>query len=471
MMPEVRRFPRGIVLAGALACAFLFLPRDALAQARVSVLCYHAFRDAPLKKDPYSFSLEQLASHIAGLKKQGIRFVSVGDLLAGRVTGSNNVLVSVDDGHRSVYDAYRKVFRPNGIRPLLAIYPNVIGKKEYALTWGQLAELAAAGCDVAAHGYYHLRINRKLSEENPRGFRREINGSKKKLEEKLGRRIAVFVYPYGVRSEITIRALKEAGYRCAFTIDRGPVAAPVMPGNGAFELSRYMVTRGNWNYCYNRVLQNSRIVATAAPVTERRIARAPRRSETIPRPERVKALQSRLTETASKKTERTAKTVKRKGERADISLEKKDGARDSMVAVAARPRRMLVREVPSRRNIEPPPLPLSRDAVTVAAPVQRVATNVKRDNLVEEWGGMSAVAAPLYEPGSDDDTRREAVSREHALAGAPEFSAPAPPDRMKRDYRDIRRRSLRTYRDVIEAVREKIDGIRRAIRNYAVKNW
>ena len=57
----------------------------------------------------------------------------------GRITGTKNVLVTIDDGNRSVYEAFQKVFKPNGIRPLLAIYPNIIDKKKYALTWDQLA--------------------------------------------------------------------------------------------------------------------------------------------------------------------------------------------------------------------------------------------------------------------------------------------------------------------------------------------
>lgn len=455
-----RRFPWRAVIAAAVACAIIPLSRDAFARARVSVLCYHAFRDAPLKRDPYGFTLDELASHIADLKKRGIRFVSARDVLAGRVDGSNNVLVTVDDGHRSVHEAYRRVFRPNGIRPLLAIYPNVIGKKDYALTWEQLSELAAAGCDVAAHGYYHLKINRKLHEESPRGFRKEIVGSRERLEEKLGRRISIFVYPFGVRSDVTVRAVKEAGYRCAFTIDRGAVAAPVAPGDVAFELPRYMVTRSNWDYCYGRVMKNSGTVAVAAPAAEIKVARATRRAEP------AVALLARASEAPARTPERAVKA----GKAVNGGLKQQarpSAAKDAKLSQESRPR-----EVASRRKIEEPSLPPSRDAITMAAPVQRVATSVRRDSLLEEWGGMSAVAAPLYEPDAGEGTAREPGSPEQSLEGAAaDISAPAPPDRMKRDYRDIRSRSLRTYRDLIKVVREKIDGIRKAIRNYAVRNW
>ena len=464
------RFRGALALAAVLACALLAMPRAAAAQARVSVLCYHAFRDAPLKKDPYGFTLEELASHIADLKKEGVRFISAADLLAGRVTGSNNVLVTVDDGHRSVYDAYREVFRPNGIRPLLAIYPNIIGKKDYALTWEQLAELAARGCDVAAHGFYHLKINRKLYEESPRDFAREITGSKKMLEEKLNRKITIFVYPFGVRSDITVRAVREAGYRCAFTIDRGAVTAPIALGDGAFELSRYMVTRGNWNYCFNQVMKNARSVAAAATLVEdRRIAREARRPLPGARPDPgAGTLLARETETAAKKPRRETKGAV---EPAKSRIKKKDEAAPPSVTAAKPAGAAPVPAPPPARKVELSPADLHRESVTVAAPVQRVATAVRPDRLVEEWGGLSAVAAPRAGlPAARDETLYAPAARD-ALPGAAEFSAPRPPDAMKRDYREIRRRSSGVYRDVLGIVRDKVEGIRKAVRKYAVKNW
>ncbi len=228
----------------------------AYAQSSASVLCYHAFLEK--KRDNFCFTLDELNAHIAQLRKEGFRFVSIKDIIGGKTEGTKNLLVTVDDGNKSVYEAYKKVFKPNGIRPLLGIYPNIIGKMNYALTWEQLIELANDGCDIAAHGYYHLKINQRLLDEHPAHFRKEIFGSKKVLEEKLGRKIAVFVYPFGLRTEAGARALKEAGYQYAFTINRGKIDMPLVHTDANLQLPRYMVTRTGWKSCLHSVVRNSK---------------------------------------------------------------------------------------------------------------------------------------------------------------------------------------------------------------------
>src|SRR5208337_1556199 len=255
------------------ACAVLFLlitagmTANAYGQSSASVLCYHAFLEK--KRDNFCFTLDELNSHITQLRKEGFRFVSVDDIISGRAVGTKNVLITVDDGNKSVYEAYKKVFKPNGIRPLLGIYPNIIGKKNYALTWEHLIELADDGCDIAAHGYYHLKINQRLFDDHPTYFRKEIYGSKKVLEEKLNRKISIFIYPFGLRTEVATRALKDAGYRYAFTIDRGRIDMPLAHKEGNLQLPRYMVTRTGWKYCFSSVVRNSR---SKIPVKVARIA-------------------------------------------------------------------------------------------------------------------------------------------------------------------------------------------------------
>ncbi len=261
-VPGRRRLSR-VCLWGAvapvLALSVMMGPSAVFAaESSVSVLCYHSFLEKK-KMDPFSFTIDELNSQITQLKKEGFRFVSINDVIGGRISGTRNVLVTVDDGNKSVYEAYQKVFRPNGIRPLLGIYPNIIiNKKHYALTWEQLAELANGGCDIAAHGYFHLKVNKKLNDKNPAYFKKEIFLVKKVLEEKLNRKITVFVYPFGLRDDLTIKTLREAGYRYAFTINNGRIDIPLGGGDRPYELPRYMVTRTSWKYCFNSVMKNAR---------------------------------------------------------------------------------------------------------------------------------------------------------------------------------------------------------------------
>jgi peptidoglycan/xylan/chitin deacetylase (PgdA/CDA1 family) len=210
------------------------------ARADLYVLCYHSFLGKT--NVPYDFTLEELKAHLDYFKQKGFRFVSYRDLMAGAVSGKKNILVSIDDGNHSVFKAYHEVFKPMGIKPLLAIYPNIIGKKDYVMNWAQLKSLVDDGCDIAAHGYFHLKLNKKLYEQNRRDFLQEITKSKKMLEEKLGITITSFAYPFGLAIEETEKALRDAGYKTGFTIVGKAMHLP-LERNNAYMLPRFMLTR------------------------------------------------------------------------------------------------------------------------------------------------------------------------------------------------------------------------------------
>jgi peptidoglycan/xylan/chitin deacetylase (PgdA/CDA1 family) len=210
------------------------------ARADLYVLCYHSFLGKT--NVPYDFTIEELKAHLDYFKQKGFRFVSYRDLMSGNISGKKNILVSIDDGNHSVFKAYHEVFKPMGIKPLLAIYPNIIGKKEYVMNWAQLKSLVDDGCDIAAHGYFHLKLNKKLYEQNRRDFLQEITKSKKMLEEKLGITITSFAYPFGIAIEETVKTLRDAGYKTGFTIVGKAMHLP-LERNNAYMLPRFMLTR------------------------------------------------------------------------------------------------------------------------------------------------------------------------------------------------------------------------------------
>jgi peptidoglycan/xylan/chitin deacetylase (PgdA/CDA1 family) len=210
----------------------------------VFVLCYHSFRGKD--KIPTDVSISELRNQLDHLKNNGYRFVTFSQIERGLLKGQKNILITIDDGNRSIIEADEKVFKPMGIKPLLGIYPNLIGKKDYALNWEELKKLSDEGFDIASHGYYHLPLSEKFFNTDKTGFTNEIFKSKKMLKEKLGRSIDVFIYPNGVRNETAKKMLKEAGYKYAFTIVWGQVELPLNSNADPYELHRYMVSR-NFN--------------------------------------------------------------------------------------------------------------------------------------------------------------------------------------------------------------------------------
>ncbi|MCX8123647.1 MAG: polysaccharide deacetylase family protein [Spirochaetes bacterium] len=222
------------------------------AKNKVYVLVYHTFMG---KKVKYDISLDEFRNQMIELKTNGFTFVTFNDIKQGKIQGDKNICITIDDGHKTVLDAYYSVLKPLGIKPMLGINTFIIGKKPYVLTWEELKSLVHEGCSVASHGYFHLFINDELYTKNYRYFKLEVFESKKMLEEKLGITVDTFVYPFGVVTEIGKQALAQAGYTYAFTIKWGAVSLPLVPNN--LELPRYMY-QNNWHAIAQAIIHKSK---------------------------------------------------------------------------------------------------------------------------------------------------------------------------------------------------------------------
>ncbi|MGO8693009.1 MAG: polysaccharide deacetylase family protein [Rectinemataceae bacterium] len=210
---------------------------------RAFILCWHTF----LGKEsiPTDFTLAEFAAQIDELRSIGYRFVTMEDLIFGRIRGPLNLVVTIDDGHRTVPSAYEKVLAPRGIVPAIFIYPAVIGTTFFAMKDAGVRELSDGGCIVGAHGYHHLYINQYLYDHDRAMFDEEIFKAKVKVEAITRLPAYIFAYPYGAYSGITIRELKVAGYRFAFAVRRGFVYADSRL-NSPYELPRTVVRRDQW---------------------------------------------------------------------------------------------------------------------------------------------------------------------------------------------------------------------------------
>jgi peptidoglycan/xylan/chitin deacetylase (PgdA/CDA1 family) len=88
--------------------------------------------------------------------------------------------------------------------------------RELFLTWDDARRLAGAGMAIGSHSRSHPTLAR-LSEAEQLG---ELAGSKRLLEDRLGRPVAALAYPYGwpgATTDATRRLAREAGYRIAFS--------------------------------------------------------------------------------------------------------------------------------------------------------------------------------------------------------------------------------------------------------------
>lgn len=108
----------------------------------------------------------------------------------------------------------------------------LLGGGEY-LTWDQVREMA--GNPLVTIGD-HTLSHRSIPSESEIKMRDEIISAKNILEEKLGRAVNVFAYPYGATNGLAEQILKEAGFVAAVTSTRG-LACAKLP----YELSRVRI--------------------------------------------------------------------------------------------------------------------------------------------------------------------------------------------------------------------------------------
>jgi len=226
------------------------------------VLCYHTF--STNFSSAINFPPEVFKNHLKTLQEAGYRFVSWKDLLSHQIQGGKNILLTIDDGNISVRHI-EPLLDAMGISPILFIYPAIIGRVKYALTWEDLDRLTKKGWTIGAHGYNHLYVNQKLYTTDPQAFFREIRLSKQVLEKHLHQEITLFGYPFGVYSTVTIETLQKEKYAYGFTIAGKPTTWP--PAD-PYQIPRYLMTPGMWHALSHR-LTATNLLASRNPESNR----------------------------------------------------------------------------------------------------------------------------------------------------------------------------------------------------------
>lgn len=218
------------------------------------ILCYHTF----LSKPQFStdFSISEFRSQIQELQSAGFKFVQWKDIVQNKIKGKKNILVVIDDGNISTFPAYTQVLKPLGIKPMVALYPGIIGSRKFALTWEQVKSMQADGLEIASHGYFHMYFSQKYHDSNPKEFKDEIFLSKKILSDHLGQPIHEIVYPFGVSSEVAKQMIHEAGYLYAFSLRQAALVTPVSPGE-ALDIPRFMITRGEKRAIFEQIIKET----------------------------------------------------------------------------------------------------------------------------------------------------------------------------------------------------------------------
>ena len=140
---------------------------------------------------------------------------------AGRQRGL--VGITFDDGYVNVLEAAVPELQRRGFTATVFIISGRLsGTNDWdegpawpLLSGGQVGELATAGMEIGSHGATHVRLAGLDAEQ----LEAEVSGSRASLGELLGTPVRGFAYPYGSMDAAARRAVHEAGYDYACSVE------------------------------------------------------------------------------------------------------------------------------------------------------------------------------------------------------------------------------------------------------------
>ena len=197
----------------------------------VPILVYHRF--GPSLTDDMTVTTPVFEGQLRTMQEHGHTVTPLRDLLAALADSraalpAGAVVLTLDDGHRTVYTDLFPLLVRHRIPVTLFIYPTAISNASYALTWEQLIEMKASGLvDVQSHTFWHPNFNverrRLAAPAYERFVQDQFVKSKAILEQRLSGKVDLLAWPFGIYDDQLMQWAQAAGYVAAFTIDRRPV--------------------------------------------------------------------------------------------------------------------------------------------------------------------------------------------------------------------------------------------------------
>ena len=210
----------------------------------IPILLYHRF--APTSSNGFTVTVSEFREQMTYLKTHGYRVIPLRTLVdyylgQGPPPPSRSVVITIDDGHVSVYRYAFPILKSLGFPATLFIYPCCIQNASYALNWAQLREMANQGMEIGSHTRYHPNFKTERRRLAPAAYEelvaRELTSSRKILEERLQVPVRYLSYPFGYHDQILEGKAYQAGYQAMLTISRRPCT----PNSSRGTLGRYII--------------------------------------------------------------------------------------------------------------------------------------------------------------------------------------------------------------------------------------
>ncbi|MBU1998869.1 MAG: polysaccharide deacetylase family protein [Candidatus Omnitrophica bacterium] len=227
-----------VILLGVLT---LWLVNLARTKYVIPILMYHSVDPAADNDNLLSVTLDSFQRQMRFLKEHRYNVISlkeVADIIKNKKkVSANTIAITFDDGCRDVYIYAFPVLKKYNFPAEVFIVVNEVGLvQENRMSWDEVNAMQASGLiHFGSHTINHPNLAELTSEET---IKNEIQGSKKILEEKLGRRVDSFCYPSGRFNAKSRKAVIDAGYELAVATNPGKGS----PNDDIFALKRLRIS-------------------------------------------------------------------------------------------------------------------------------------------------------------------------------------------------------------------------------------
>ncbi|MWL88927.1 polysaccharide deacetylase family protein [Cupriavidus sp. SW-Y-13] len=152
--------------------------------------------------------------------------------------------ITIDDGHRSVYDVLRPLLRDRhwAIPITLFIYPSAISNASDALTWEELRTMKQDGFfTIESHAYWHPNFRSERALRDAASFRafvlEQLVHARSRVSAETGATATCIAWPFGIHDTELEALAVDAGYVAGFTSEPRPVTR----AETAMALPRYPI--------------------------------------------------------------------------------------------------------------------------------------------------------------------------------------------------------------------------------------
>lgn len=214
---------------------------EAAGYQTVPILCYHRFGGRGGKLE---VSASQFREQLQYLVSNGYRVIPLDDLL-GYLRGEKaipkrSVVLTIDDGHRSIYKVAFPILKEFQFPATIFLYTDYMNRG--GLTTRELRTMKRSGLiSVQPHSKSHANLTRRKADESRQQYLRrvdnEVEAPIEAISQKLGATPHYYAYPFGATNEKVIDILKEHGVVMGLTVESESNAAFTYP----YTLHRSMI--------------------------------------------------------------------------------------------------------------------------------------------------------------------------------------------------------------------------------------